>query len=797
MLSRTMWVMISVFVGLGAVLAMANTATAQTETPTPTSTPEPAVPQWVPALFDEGYECPDLDTASFDLTITNFLSGTTEIVFYGESAASVAFNTEYCNTASDLSEIAEPYRTFQNMFNWPTPGVYGFRFRVGEVIEPTAEGGNIHFPNANSATTSDVPGWETITGFEAYEDEILCFYYGGLAGDETIDVDGDCDHILRTSASPRGLDGDDLIWFTIGLWGQTLDHYPVSVTIENPEWIIVGEASDACNTQVEIEWNFESPPTTGEWAASGFSRSNEDSYTPSFSLKGDSAGTITTTLTYSEALDMVHAHQGGYTGPLLNPHVSAWVHPQFVGGSIALRIEFEDGSFAEVSQAGGGEEWTNITAHNAGVFHAFHIVTTGADNFLDDIELTVLLPCQELNCEIVEWTFDTDIDPEWQHVDYGWYTQGATAGGSMSHDVPGESENFLTLAELQTVLSTTEGIISDGMAVTATIKSTDSDNSTRIELRWTDGTITATDYWAGTFVWTTINLAPPSGLILDSVVLYSRGFGVLYDDIELQVCSYEPLPPDPPPPDPPPPIGDGGGGLCYACPAPAYDAAVGYWIAYLACVINNLFWCALRAWLSNIESATLGTTTAIRTLALWIPYNAQLAANHGKQMALWWLEVLQDLFAGISITVGGDTGLGALLDLLLALINGLFGLLSMLLSWLLAALGAMASAAGMGVQLILGYWDAFLNPVPYDLATLILGTSGPSEMTPEAFTAALQAPGGANDAKIILLIFWGAMTADYVAGQVYLNFAQFFLIGLLAFYFIPWYLERVKELLPT
>lgn len=73
----------------------------------------------------------------------------------------------------------------------------------------------------------------------------------------------------------------------------------------------------------------------------------------------------------------------------------------------------------------------------------------------------------------------------------------------------------------------------------------------------------------------------------------------------------------------------GSGATCYLCNTPAGESffSVPHWIAWLGCLIRNLFSCSLRIWLMNITNAIQGLIKWFSTYALWIPANGQVAVD--------------------------------------------------------------------------------------------------------------------------------------------------------------------------
>lgn len=122
----------------------------------------------------------------------------------------------------------------------------------------------------------------------------------------------------------------------------------------------------------------------------------------------------------------------------------------------------------------------------------------------------------------------------------------------------------------------------------------------------------------------------------------------------------------------PTPIG-GAGTVCYTCipPRDVSAAAVSYWIAWLACVLRNMFSCSLRVWLLVIGNWTSGVLEYFMAFAAWVPMTAQQGAD-------WFMGSVVPSIGGTTIINQGSNFFDlfvAVIDLLQTLVTTLSNLL--------------------------------------------------------------------------------------------------------------------------
>lgn len=238
----------------------------------------------------------------------------------------------------------------------------------------------------------------------------------------------------------------------------------------------------------------------------------------------------------------------------------------------------------------------------------------------------------------------------------------------------------------------------------------------------------------------------------------------------------------------------GAGTVCYDCQQPYTDEYIfiNYWIAWLGCVIRNLFACSLRIWLLKIENVSLGLLMYLATLSGWVAGSSQAVvnwsldmANFGISLALaFWVELIHGL-SGFSVVVN-------VYDSTFGLFEAIVNLLISLAQLLLGLLDALVSFAELGVQLLQGIWTAWETPA-YGLDQIIFGTTvdgGAGGIDGAMATA------GANDAKVYVYTIWGLMAMDKIGYDLYLGFVQYPVLGIIGFTVGKWFLDQMKELMP-
>lgn len=122
---------------------------------------------------------------------------------------------------------------------------------------------------------------------------------------------------------------------------------------------------------------------------------------------------------------------------------------------------------------------------------------------------------------------------------------------------------------------------------------------------------------------------------------------------------------------------EGAGTICYRCfpPSDASSLAVSYWIAWLGCVLRNMFSCSLRVWLLVLGNWTNGVIQILLAFATWVPLTTQQGAN-------WFAgTIVPAIRSSINVTVY-DNGTN-IWDLLVAIINLIGGIVNLVASLML------------------------------------------------------------------------------------------------------------------
>lgn len=231
----------------------------------------------------------------------------------------------------------------------------------------------------------------------------------------------------------------------------------------------------------------------------------------------------------------------------------------------------------------------------------------------------------------------------------------------------------------------------------------------------------------------------------------------------------------------PVPIG-AAGNVCWRCDPPMMTIAVHVWIAWLACVIRNMFACSLRVWLYDIVNS-LGAVLAFITIYQnWIVVNAQGAVNWGTAIynswALFW--------ANNPIQIVLDTGQAGMswAELIWNIINLMAGIV---LSMLRLLMDGMIGILNLVWFMIDGLFSALTAPAaPYN--EIILQNAQNSE----GFTAA-----GYTHEKAYLVFMWGIYMADRAFYEFNIAWVQYLLIAIMLITFIMWFTREWHKILPN
>jgi len=253
------------------------------------------------------------------------------------------------------------------------------------------------------------------------------------------------------------------------------------------------------------------------------------------------------------------------------------------------------------------------------------------------------------------------------------------------------------------------------------------------------------------------------------------------------------------PPGTPGPV-TGAGTTCYTCNTPRdfTQGAVSYWIAWLGCVVRNMFSCSLRVWLMYVANSVYGVFQVLYAFMAWVPAQSQAAATWAggllTQTVNW---VASDVVPGIAVNVSVSTSAGTnFWDVLVAiveLINGLLAGTLTLLAALVGVIGDLILSLGnllVGIARLLVSFAGSIRLAfaaePYEFSL-----SGTASRAP---LAADLAAAGVNDSKMMFLFLSALGVLDQaVAG----DFGYFLAVALagIGFMLVLWTLNHWREFL--
>lgn len=275
------------------------------------------------------------------------------------------------------------------------------------------------------------------------------------------------------------------------------------------------------------------------------------------------------------------------------------------------------------------------------------------------------------------------------------------------------------------------------------------------------------------------------------------------------ISESEPPPPGPEPPPPPDPediFNDGGtivpitsglpGGVCYTCNQPTTINPFA-WIAWLGCLLVNLFSCWLYVWLLGIVNSVLGVVNNFLSFAYWFALVYQVVLS-------WFGDTINAVlgwFGGqVTAFANGLTGLG-------------FGLIQNLLNS--PFIQAVWAAAGW-LSMVWSVVQAFINQILLLIGDLFNGLIDLIELiwtlitslqdafsTPAyAFDDLVPSGGsltddGINNTKIGALLATGLMMGDVVFAEPALQVILNIVIGGIAFGIILWTIKLWHQIIPN
>lgn len=249
------------------------------------------------------------------------------------------------------------------------------------------------------------------------------------------------------------------------------------------------------------------------------------------------------------------------------------------------------------------------------------------------------------------------------------------------------------------------------------------------------------------------------------------------------------------------PVPQGGAGsTCYECRFPTQYLGtadgVMYAIAWLGCVLRNMFACSLRPWLWEISNATLGIFRALGILSNWLANNGQSGANWiggmvqsiGTAVFTAWNQTPQT----ISIYISGASSSASMLEFIWMLIRGLFALFAGIVVSLIDALTYLLSLLWYVIQQIqLSYYSQ-----PLTLQEWLYGADSIPDSGGYAVVdyATLD---GYHDSKLLLWFVWGLAVVDSLFEPFALYWIVWIGCGVVVWRTSIWFIEQWRVIVPT
>lgn len=229
------------------------------------------------------------------------------------------------------------------------------------------------------------------------------------------------------------------------------------------------------------------------------------------------------------------------------------------------------------------------------------------------------------------------------------------------------------------------------------------------------------------------------------------------------------------------PIG-GAGVVCYSCARPPDTSAssISFWIAWLACVIRNMFSCSLRVWLLVVGNWIAGVRVALLAYVYWSVGTTQGGAN--------WIagQVVPAIQGGGTTIIQSGTNFW---DALVAVVN----LLRDLIDGLTAVALSLIELIG-GLIIAMSLFLARIIDLVISLASAIPGafSAAPFEFTGDdlARGGGLQ---GFSEAKAFTAFLMMLSVIDSITPQ--LEMAMMLGLGVLSVVIIVWSVEWWSDVL--
>lgn len=239
------------------------------------------------------------------------------------------------------------------------------------------------------------------------------------------------------------------------------------------------------------------------------------------------------------------------------------------------------------------------------------------------------------------------------------------------------------------------------------------------------------------------------------------------------------------------------GGTCYQCTAPRRlsASAVSYWIAWLACVIRNLFSCSLRVWLYDITNNTTALVRVFIGFINWGNGNLQDGVNWAGMIANGFVGFIHDMYVNLAnflaatpqqLTIVLNTVVGTAssgLDWLSIIWLILQILFSLFIQFLTMMYMGILNMLGMVINAVRGLQIAVTAPA-FEL-DLVLGDTEP--ITPN---------GEPGTGQAMQLLIWGLIISDSAITDYGLWPFLYVLAGLFGIITIIWVFRQWHDILP-
>lgn len=215
----------------------------------------------------------------------------------------------------------------------------------------------------------------------------------------------------------------------------------------------------------------------------------------------------------------------------------------------------------------------------------------------------------------------------------------------------------------------------------------------------------------------------------------------------------------------------GAGTVCYECrfPPTGVMAEPAWAIAWLGCVIRNLFSCSLRVWLYEIVNVLRATLTYLYVWGNWQSSTVQGGANWLAGGYTQFANYLSSTSSQITITIStGASQTTSWLDMLYLFVE----LLGILLNFVVGLLGLLFQALNILLQLVFGLFWVLWNALDVPAYTIADFNGG---VEPAAGLGGY----GPTNGKVFLGIMWGFQSIDNLFNSMGFGPLFSFSIGIL------------------